>query len=97
MSTSKTTIDLFAAFQSLSEAVPEMRCGQLIAAVGEVCSDLHGRGLWEASDAELLEAVWQFRRNLESRDFRRAAMMAAAGKTCTFRADGSRTRVRNRG
>jgi hypothetical protein len=27
---------------------------------------LHGRGLWEASDAELLEAVWQFRRNFES-------------------------------
>jgi hypothetical protein len=37
-----------------------------MAAVGEVCADLHGRGLWDASDAELLEAVWQFRRNFEA-------------------------------
>ena len=45
---------------------PEMRTGQLIAAVGELCADLHGRGLWDASDAELLEAVWQFARNYRS-------------------------------
>jgi len=58
--------ELFTAIQSLSEAVPEMRAGQLVAAVGELCADLHGRSLWDATDAELLEAVWQFRRNLES-------------------------------
>jgi len=58
--------ELFVALQELSETVPEMRAGQLIAAVGEVCADLHGRGLWDASDAELLEAVWQFRRNVEA-------------------------------
>ena len=46
--------------------MPEMRAGQLAAAVGEVCADLHGRGLWDASDAELLEAAWQFRRNFEA-------------------------------
>jgi hypothetical protein len=57
---------LFVALQELSEIVPAMRAGQLIAAVGEVCADLHGRGLWEASDAELLEAVWRFRRNFEA-------------------------------
>ncbi len=57
--------ELFAAFQSLSEAVPEMRVGQLVAAVGELCADLHGRGLWDAADTELLEAVWQFHRNFE--------------------------------
>jgi hypothetical protein len=50
----------------LCEIVPEMRAGQLMAAIGELCADLHGRGLWEASDAELLEAVWQFRRNFET-------------------------------
>jgi hypothetical protein len=61
-----TRADLFAAFSELSEVVPEMRAGQLMAAVGELCADLHGRGLWDASDAELLEAVWQFRRNFES-------------------------------
>lgn len=55
--------ELFAALQSLSEAVPEMRVGQLVAAVGELCADLHGRGLWDAADAELREAVWQFHRN----------------------------------
>lgn len=58
--------ELFAAFQALSEIVPEMRAGQLTAAVGELCADLHGRGLWDASDAELLEAIWQFQRNFEA-------------------------------
>jgi hypothetical protein len=46
--------------------LPEMRAGQLMAAVGELCADLHGRGLWDADDAELQEAVWQFRRNFEA-------------------------------
>jgi hypothetical protein len=58
--------ELFEALQSLSEAVPEMRVGQLIAAVGELCTDLHGRGLWDAADAEILEAIWLFRRNFEA-------------------------------
>jgi len=66
MSESETRAELFAALQELSELVPDMRAGQLMAAVGEVCGDLHGRGLWDASDEELLEAVWQFRRNYES-------------------------------
>lgn len=57
--------ELFVVLQELSEIVPEMRVGQLVAAVGEVCADLHGRGLWNASDVELREAVWQFRRNIE--------------------------------
>lgn len=61
-----TKTELFAALQALAEVVPEMRAGQLVAAVGELCADLHGRGLWDASDAELLEAVWQFRRNFEA-------------------------------
>jgi len=60
---SNTRAELFAALRALSEAVPEMRGGQLVAAVSELCADLHGRGLWDASDADLLEAVWQFRRN----------------------------------
>jgi len=62
----ETRAELFAALQSLSELIPEMRVGQLVAAVGELCADLHGRGLWDASDAELLEAVWQFRRGYEA-------------------------------
>jgi hypothetical protein len=37
-----------------------------MAAVGELCADLHGRGLWDAADEEFLEAVWQFRRNYEA-------------------------------
>ena len=65
MSERDTRADLFAALQSLSDLIPEMRAGQLAAAVGELCADLHGRGLWDASDAELLEAVWQFRRGYE--------------------------------
>jgi hypothetical protein len=58
--------DVFAALRELSEVIPEMRIGQLMAAVGELCSDLHGRGLWDAADDELLEAVWRFRRNYEA-------------------------------
>jgi hypothetical protein len=34
-----------------------MREGQLVAALGELCADFHGGGLWDASDAELLEAT----------------------------------------
>jgi hypothetical protein len=66
MNEQDTRAELIAAIQALSEIVPEMRAGQLIAAVGELCADLHGRGLWDASDSELLEAVWQFRRNFEA-------------------------------
>jgi hypothetical protein len=72
MNESTTREELFAALRSLAEIIPEMRAGQLMAAVGELCADIHGRGLWDATDAELLEAVWQFRRNFE-------ASMAAVG------------------
>ena len=66
MNESDTRSELFSALQSLADIVPEMRSGQLIAAVGELCSDLHGRGLWDATDAELLEAAWHFRSSFES-------------------------------
>ena len=66
MSNNDTRAELFAALEELSQLVPEMRAGQLMAAVGELCADLHGRGLWDANDDELLEAVWQFRRNFEA-------------------------------
>jgi hypothetical protein len=62
----ETRAELFAAIRALAEAVPEMRGGQLMAAMGELCADLHGRGLWDASDAELLEAAWRFRRDYEA-------------------------------
>ncbi len=66
MTESTTRAELFAALRSLSEVIPEMRAGQLVAAIGELSADLHGRGLWDATDAELLEAVWQFQRNFEA-------------------------------
>jgi hypothetical protein len=66
MNEAETRAELFSALQSLAEVATEMRGGQLMAAVGELCADIHGRGLWEATDAELLEAVWQFRRNFEA-------------------------------
>ncbi len=61
-----TRSELYTRLSELTELIPEMRAGQLIAAIGELCADLHGRGLWDATDAELLEAIWQFRRNYES-------------------------------
>jgi len=66
MSENDARVELFAALRDLCEIVPEMRAGQLIAAVGELCADLHGRGLWDATDTEFLEAVWKFRRNFEA-------------------------------
>ena len=66
MSDASSKAEIFAAFQSLSAAIPSMRAGQLVAAVGELCADMHGRGLWDAEDKELVEAIWQFQRNLEA-------------------------------
>lgn len=66
MSNNDTRADLFSSLAELSQLVPAMRAGQLMAAVGELCADLHGRGLWDANDDELLEAVWQCRRNFEA-------------------------------
>jgi hypothetical protein len=83
---SVTKAELFAALQGLADAVPEMRGGQLMAAVGELCTDLHGRGLWDASDAELLEAVWQFHRNFEAATAHRNGLRAQSGAA----ADGGR-------
>lgn len=57
--------ELVEAIRALADAAPEMRVGQLMAAAGEICSDLHGRGLWDAEDRELLEAVWKFQRDIE--------------------------------
>jgi hypothetical protein len=66
MNPNATRSDVFDAISTLNEVVPEMRAGQSVAVLGELCSDLHGRGLWDASDDELLEAVWRFRRDLEA-------------------------------
>ena len=66
MSDNNTRTQVYDALKELSELMPEMRCSQLVAAIGELCADLHGRGLWDATDAEFLEAIWQFRRNYEA-------------------------------
>lgn len=66
MNQSDPRAEVFVALKELAEIASEMRIGQLIAAVGELCVDLHGRGLWDASDAELQEAAWKFRRNYEA-------------------------------
>lgn len=66
MNESNTRDELFNALRSLGAVAPGMRVGQLVAALGELCDDLHGRGLWDAEDDELLEAVWRFQRDLEN-------------------------------
>jgi hypothetical protein len=58
--------ELFEAIRALADAAPGMRIGQLIAGAGEICSSLHGRGLWDAEEHELLEAVWKFQKDLLS-------------------------------
>jgi len=58
--------EIFAALQAVAAMVPQMRAGQLVAAIGEVCADRCGRGLWDADDTELFEAIAQFRRGLEN-------------------------------
>jgi hypothetical protein len=57
--------ELCEAMRAISRTSRTMRFGQLMAAAGEVCSDLHGRGLWEAEDRELLEAIWKLNGDLE--------------------------------
>lgn len=66
MNNNESNLALFDALRELTESIPEMRGGQIVAAVGELCLDLHGRDLWNASDEELVEAAWQFRRNQEA-------------------------------
>ena len=66
MNNNDTRAELFSSLEELAQLVPEMRAGQIMAAVGEMCADLHGRGLWDADDDELLEAMWQCRRNFEA-------------------------------
>jgi hypothetical protein len=66
MSDSDARTQVYDSLRELSELMPEMRCAQLIAAIGELCADLHGRGLWDATDAEFREAIWQFRCNYEA-------------------------------
>ena len=65
MNHGNTRAELFAALQSLADIAPQMRAGQLMAALGELCSDLHGRGLWDAEDEEFLEAISRYRRGIE--------------------------------
>ena len=57
-----------------------------MAAIGELCADLHGRGLWDATDAEFLEAVWQFHRNFE-------AATVTSGRQDAELADGPERRI----
>ena len=66
MSDGNTRNQVHDSLRELSELMPEMRCAQLIVAIGELCEDLQGRGLWDATDTEFLEAIWQFRRNYEA-------------------------------
>jgi hypothetical protein len=66
MNGNESRAELIQGLRELSELVPEMRIGQIMAAVGELCADLHSRGIWEATDDELLESMWQFRRNFEA-------------------------------
>ena len=65
MSDVTTRAELFAALTALAELMTQMRVGQLVAAIGELCSDRCGRGLWDAEDSEFLEAVRQFCRGVE--------------------------------
>lgn len=58
--------ELFDSIRALAEVVPGMRARQLVAALGELCADLLGRGLWEASEAGLQETAWRFRRDYEA-------------------------------
>ena len=66
MSDSDARHELCESIRSLADAAPMMRVGQLMASVGEICSDLHGRGLWDAEDCELLEALWKFQKAVEA-------------------------------
>jgi hypothetical protein len=66
MNESNDRTELHDAIRSIGVVAPQMRVGQILAAIGELCDDMHGRGLWEADDRELLEAAWKLLRDLEA-------------------------------
>ena len=66
MNDADTREELFDAIRALADAAPAMRIGQLMAGAGEICSSMHSRGLWDAEDHELLEAVWKFQQDIVS-------------------------------
>ena len=59
--------DLLAVLHALADEVPDMRVGQLVAALGELAADECGRTLWDADDTELRAAARRFRHDLEAR------------------------------
>jgi len=65
MNVSDIRSELFSSLLSLSERAPQMRVGQLMAALGELSADRHGRGLWDIGDDDFLEVIWHFRRGIE--------------------------------
>ena len=46
--------------EEIRRLCPEMRLGQILAAVGMLGEDSTGRGLWDIEDDELSEAVERF-------------------------------------
>jgi hypothetical protein len=68
MSESSVRDELYDAIRQLGQSNGPMRMGQLLAAAGELCADLHGHGLWEASDDEFLEALWKLNQDLNQRE-----------------------------
>ena len=65
MNNANTRAELFNALQSLAGMVRRLRAGQLMAAIGELCFDLHGRRLWDAEDEEFLETIWRYRQGIQ--------------------------------
>jgi hypothetical protein len=61
--------ELFARLAELSQALPEMRLGQLIANLAVVAQGTDAGAVWEMEDTELLAAVnWQLSELLSRRD-----------------------------
>jgi len=66
MNANDNRVELFESLRSLAEFVPQMRAGQLMAALGELCADLHGRSLWDIEDDDFMEVIWHFRKGIEN-------------------------------
>jgi hypothetical protein len=81
MTTAASTPEILDRLAVVRRLCPEMRFGQLVAAIGLLAEDETGRNLWDLEDGEFAAAVERFTIDLSRRDQDMADPIATAGGT----------------
>jgi uncharacterized protein (UPF0261 family) len=77
MTTSESVGNLLEHLAELRARCPELRFGQLISTIGILAEDETGHSLWDVEDADFVEALERFARDLARRELNRAEPGAA--------------------